>query len=41
MTYFVTICWLGEKFYRDYQERKRKQAEKTVQTVTEPNQSVK
>lgn len=41
MTYFVTICWVGEKFYRDYQERKQKCMEKSVQTVTESNQNVK
>lgn len=26
-TYFVTICWLAERFYRNYQERNRKVTE--------------
>lgn len=26
-TYFVTICWLAERFYRNYQERSRKATE--------------
>lgn len=26
-TYFVTFCWVAEKLWRDYQDRKRKQTE--------------